>query len=82
MAKLSPHMYRKEFACKCGCGFDTVDAELLLVAEVIRNKIGAYSPSSACRCRTHNEVVQKEANPFYEPFSSKSKHLIGRAIDV
>lgn len=82
MSKLSPHMYRYEFACKCGCGFDTVDAQLLSVSEAIREFIGPYSPSSACRCVSHNEKVQKEANKNYVSFSSKSKHLIGRAIDV
>jgi len=82
MSKLSPHMYREEFACKCGCGFDTVDTELLNVAETIREFIGSYSPSSACRCVSYNEKIQKKVNPDYKPFTSTSKHLIGRAIDV
>jgi len=73
MSKISPHFSREEFACKCGCGFDTVDAELLNVAETVREHIGAYTPSSACRCKNHNKAVGG---------SDKSQHLIGRAIDI
>jgi len=73
MHKLSEHFSRHEFACKCGCGFDTVDVELLIVAELIREHIGAYTPNSACRCISHNKNVDG---------SRKSMHLFARAIDV
>ena len=29
MAQLSQYFKRSEFACKCGCGFNVVDTELL-----------------------------------------------------
>ena len=33
---LSTHFNRKEFACRCGCGFDTVDSMTLEALESIR----------------------------------------------
>ena len=82
MSKISPNFKRHEFTCKCGCGFDTVDVELLIVAELAREILGPYTPNSGCRCVNHNEYIQKLANPEYKPYSSKSQHLIGRAIDI
>lgn len=73
MNRLSPNFKRSEFACKCGCGFDTVDVELLNVAELIRSEIGAYTPNSGCRCKKYNKTVGGYP---------KSKHTIGRAMDV
>ena len=32
----SKYFSRSEFACRCGCGFDTVDAELLQILEKLR----------------------------------------------
>lgn len=82
MSKLSANFSREEFACKDNCGFDTVDVELIPIAETIRSLIGSFSPSSACRCIKHNEKIQKKYIKNYIEFSSKSKHLEGRAIDV
>lgn len=65
---------RSEFACKCGCGFDTIDAELLVALNYIR--LHFKSPvtiNSGCRCVEHNK---KEGG------SSTSKHLIGQATDI
>ena len=73
MAKVSPHFSRSEMACKCGCGFDTVDVELIDVLEVIRTLIGPFTPNSVCRCETHNRAVGG---------SPKSQHLRARAADV
>lgn len=73
---------RSEFACKCGCGYDTVDAELLKRLTIIRQRFGPVTINSGCRCVEHNEAIQKEANPNYVPYSSKSQHLLGRAADI
>jgi len=66
---------RSEFACKCGCGFDTVDAELLVVLRDLKSYYdGAIVRiGSACRCETHNA---KEGG------ASDSMHLVGKAADV
>lgn len=80
--KLSRHFSREEFACECGCGFDTADIELVQVLEHVRLKYGKpVIITSGCRCVEHNEKVQKSANPNYFPYSSKSYHMQGRAAD-
>ena len=48
---------REEFACKCGCGLDKVDAELLNILNLIRKKFGRTSVSSGCRCPTYNAKI-------------------------
>jgi uncharacterized protein YcbK (DUF882 family) len=71
---ISEHFARSEFACKCGCGFDTVDTELLDVVENLRLYYGVpVRSNSACRCYAHNKAVGGSKN---------SQHLIGRADDV
>ncbi len=64
---------RSEFACRCGCGYDTVDAELLKRLTIIRQRFGPVTINSGCRCVTHNER---------EGGSPKSQHLLGRAADI
>lgn len=63
---------REEFACKCGCGFDTVDAELLSRLTFIRQHYGPVTITSGCRCPEHNKAVGG---------SKTSQHLLGRAAD-
>ena len=90
MGDLSKHFNRSEFACSCGCGFDTVDAELLDALEgcieYIRNRFRASSRvsmhiHSGCRCKTYNEDVQLQANKNYVPGTSNSTHMLGQAAD-
>ena len=80
---LNKYFKREEFACKCGCGFSTVDVELLQVLTTAReffgNQLIIISP---CRCDDHNEVVQLEADENYIPHSSTSKHMEGIAADI
>lgn len=71
--RLSQHFDREEFACKCGCGFDTVDAELLRVLENVREHFGPVVVLSGCRCAHHNAEVKGAIG---------SQHLIGRAADI
>lgn len=70
---ISKHFYRGEFACKCGCGFDTVDAELLRTLETVRFHFGQpVTINSGCRCPEHNKAIGG---------SPRSQHLLGRAAD-
>lgn len=79
--KVSAHFDRKEFACRCGCGLDVVDVELVAVVEDVRlrfqsDNIGsnvAVEITSGNRCRTHNTDVGG---------SPKSQHLICKAADI
>lgn len=74
MSKISNNFKRSEFACKCGCGFDTVDVELVTVLEAVRSFFGEpVKINSGCRCVEHNK---KEGG------SPKSQHLYGKAADI
>ena len=71
---ISKHFRRDEFACKCGCGFNTVDVELLATLEAVREHFGKpVIITSACRCPAHNERVGG---------ASGSQHKLGRAADI
>jgi len=71
--QLSENFHRHEFACKCGCGFATADAELVAVLEFVRAHFGSpIAINSGCRCPEHNKN---------EGGSSRSKHLQGIACD-
>lgn len=72
--RLAEHFYRYEFACKCGCGFATVDTELLLLLVSCRDYFGRpITVNSGCRCPTHNKKVGGEDGSY---------HLDGRAADI
>ncbi len=65
---------RKEFACKCGCGFDTVDYELAAVLDATREHFGRpITVTSGARCVTHNASIGGRKS---------SQHLLGRAADI
>jgi uncharacterized protein YcbK (DUF882 family) len=74
MGDLSHHFSRHEFECRCGCGFDTVDARTLQICEEVRRFTGelVYVTSGA-RCKTHNKAVGGALD---------SQHLVGRAADL
>jgi uncharacterized protein YcbK (DUF882 family) len=74
MTKLSAHFNRSEFECSCGCGFATVDVELIKVLEEVREHFGkSTSVNSSARCASHNESVGGAAG---------SKHKLGIAADI
>jgi len=72
--RLSEHFVRSEFACRCGCGFDTVDHMLIVVLEVVRNHFRRpVLINCGCRCPDHNRAVGGAQN---------SQHLVGKAADI
>lgn len=74
MGDISKHFSRAEFACKCGCGFDTVDTELLKILEAVRVHFDKpVKINSGCRCEKHNKAVGGEVG---------GQHLYGRAADI
>lgn len=78
---------REEFTCECGCGFDTVDFELMDMLEDGRSHFTKKYGKVKCeitgpnRCKEHNEVVQKKYVKNYVPFSSKTTHIEAKAAD-
>lgn len=76
MGDLSDNFSRSEFACKCGCGFDTVDTELLRILESIRAHFDRkIKINSGCRCAPYNSSDGVRG-------STGSFHLYGRAADI
>lgn len=75
MGDLSKNFSRNEFTCLCGCGQDTVDAELIMVLENLREKLfsRAIMILSGCRCQKHND------NMGGRPLSY---HILGKAADI
>ncbi len=74
MGDVSKNFSRKEFACKCGCGFDAVDINLLAGLQALRDLANrSISITSACRCESHNKRVGG---------ASKSQHKYAKAADV
>jgi uncharacterized protein YcbK (DUF882 family) len=71
--RLNEWFKREEFRCQCGCGFDTVDVDLLEVLTNVREHFKApVHITSGCRCTTHN---------FNAGGSKHSQHTIGKASD-
>lgn len=71
---ISDHFSRSEFACKCGCGFDTVDTELMDILIFVRENFDSpVTITSGCRCKSHNAAVGGAPD---------SQHLYGRAADI
>lgn len=73
MGDISENFSRVELACKCGCGQDTVDAELLAMMQDLRNAFGSIVVSSGNRCTEYNKQIGGADN---------SQHLRGRAADL
>lgn len=75
MGDISENFSRSEFACKCGCGFATVDVDLVATLEVVRKRFRGkpIQINSACRCEEHNEKIGG---------SYGSKHKQGIAADI
>lgn len=72
--RLNKYFKRSEFSCRCGCGFNTVDVELLEVLTELRE--ACNNPviiNCGCRCPKHNKKVGG---------ATKSKHLRGIAADI
>ena len=73
MKKISENFSRSEFECHCGCGFDTVDAELISALELVRSKFKRpIHIISGARCEKHNNEVGG---------AGKSQHILCKAAD-
>jgi len=83
----NPYFDREEFACKCGCGYSTVDARLLEMLTIVRGTlIKPVYITSGARCLTHNAKVGGAAPQLgmdHQPVSGTgSQHLWGLAADI
>ena len=72
---MSKYFKITEFECKCGCGLNNIDNELLIVLEQARHLAGVpFKINSGCRCKKHNDSL-----PNSSPTSS---HVKGLAVDI
>lgn len=72
--KISNNYYRDQFACHCGCGFDTVDVNLAVILEKITEKVTRkLNINCACRCATENRRVGG---------AKASSHMLAKAADI
>lgn len=70
----SLYFKRKEFACKCGCGFAAVDVDLLQVLEDLREVfLNPININSGCRCENYNKKVGGKKDSY---------HIKGMAADI
>ena len=58
MGDMTHDFSRSEFRCRCGCGLDAIDPDLVDNLQHSRDAVGLpYSISSGCRCKKHNSDV-------------------------
>lgn len=68
------HFKKSEFTCKCGCGLNNIQLEVVKIADEVREHFGNPAiVTSGSRCSKHNTEVGGVAN---------SRHLKGKAIDM
>ena len=73
VGNITHNFSRHEFACRCGCGLDNIDNQIVHRLQVVRDILGVeITINSGCRCKEHNYAV--DGRPA-------SLHLEGRAID-
>ena len=64
----------EEFACRCGCGYDAINPQLVAALDMARKDAGiGFTVSSGCRCKGHNAHVGGVAD---------SAHVKGFAVDI
>ncbi|MFP2517061.1 D-Ala-D-Ala carboxypeptidase family metallohydrolase [Buttiauxella agrestis] len=72
--QLTEHFKQSEFACHCGCGFNSISVELVEQLEELRAHFGQpITINCGCRCPEHNKAVNG---------AQASQHLIGTAADI
>ena len=70
----SKYFKQSEFACKCGCGFNAINPELVKKLDYLRETLGMpLVVNSGCRCEEYNKKVGGK---------SDSAHTRGNASDI
>ncbi len=70
---LSKNFHSAEFACRCGCGGNTISQELVDMLQGIRDRLGRIDITSGYRCKAHNKAVGGV---------KESAHTKGLAVDI
>lgn len=68
------HFKKSEFTCKCGCGLNNIQLDVVKIADEVREHFGSPAiVTSGTRCEKHNKEVGGVSN---------SRHLKGKAVDM
>lgn len=86
MGDLTKNINRSELACSCGCGFDSIDIEVIIAvqqccdhfAKKLRKDRVVLDITSAARCYEYNRKPLSEGGPGS---NDNSQHPKARAID-
>ena len=93
MGDLTRNFSRKEFTCICGCGFDTIDFQLIMCLQDSCDYFAEQFPgkrimaiiTSGNRCLRHNTKLRdefKRTKGLHGANASlNSQHIYGRAAD-
>lgn len=92
MGNVSKNLNRSEFECQCGCGFDTVDIELIPALQDVVDHFaakhsakGRINITGGNRCQTHNTwlrvVYNQTGGQKGAKTAVKSRHINGNAAD-
>ena len=74
MGDLTKNFSRLEFTCRCGCGYDDINLDLVAALQKLRDLLGqSLHVTSGCRCKAHNAAVGGAVNSY---------HVKGWAADV
>lgn len=82
MGDLTKNLSRHEFACKCGCGFDTADIETVAVIQDVCDHFECgVIITSGCRCEDHNKAVGGSKNSEHKKARAADCKFIGMSTD-
>lgn len=74
MINYGKYFKKKDFDCKCGCGLNNINQELVDNLNTLRELLKEpIIINSACRCLKHNKNIGS---------SDTSTHLKGLAVDI
>jgi uncharacterized protein YcbK (DUF882 family) len=75
---LTTNLSRIEFACKCGCGCDTVD---IITVAIIQDVCDHFNCkviiNSGCRCESHNAKIGGSKDSEHKMFRAGDCEFLG-----
>ena len=79
MGDITRNFSRWEFACKCKCGFDAININLVHRLQVVRDILNVeIEITSGCRCWDHHVEIYKKLGKIPP---RNSCHLDGTGVD-
>ena len=77
MGDLSLNFSRSEFSCRCSCGLDSIDPDLVAILQHSRTATGlSYPITSGCRCQDRNREAGGKDNSAHLPYTDGLCHAV------